>query len=283
MGRWNFTQFTDHDRVQAACSCCAGGCDLNAVHVSVRAARAGSLVMLVLAALLPRRLVPLAVLAALVAVARADIVLVAERSAGADADAVMRVTAAPRTRYVPAARPVWATLAKREALADTSSVLVKSFRGRATVTNNYARTVVSSEHENESDEAQLVRFSLNVPESAFVSALEIVVGGVRYRGVVVRKEVAEKMFAKAVDAGQTAGLLQARNSKEFAVSMNTAAGASALFEVVFEEHLTRRLGKFHYRFNMNPGAVVPDMGNAVLFIPLYVQPALAYRFTIRRS
>ena len=82
---------------------------------------------------------------------------------------------------------------------------------------------------------------MNIPDNAFVSGLEILIGEKRYYGKVVRKEEAEKMFAEAVAQGKTAGLLQSRGTREFAVTMNTGAGIKATFDAVYEEYLTRRL------------------------------------------
>jgi uncharacterized protein YegL len=136
---------------------------------------------------------------------------------------------------------------------------VRSMTATAVVTDNFARTTVSASVFNTAPEARLQGFSLNVPENAFVSGLEIVIGSQRFVGKVVTKAVAQQMFAKAVAAGKTAGLLQSRNTKEFAIAINTAASTAAVFTIVFEEYLMRTRGVFKYSFNVNPGQVVPSL------------------------
>ena len=117
-------------------------------------ARGGALVTTLLAALvLPRRAVPLALLAALVALAQpaaADLVLVA--------DDAPRITRCARHVYRPLT-PFSHAEHKRSVLAN--DVVIQSLAARASVTNNYARTVVTSEHVNESEESKLVAFFMH--------------------------------------------------------------------------------------------------------------------------
>lgn len=253
----------DSTFTSSSCFCCST-CDLdNAVGD-----RPGQLVPLIVATLLAlsghmlsNRFTPLLVLGALLAFAMPsahafslwgrDMTLFVEL---ADPVPVPLVQPMSMRAYEPV-RP-WRHLAER---ATPAVSVVRSMHATAVVTDNYARTTVAASIYNSASEPQLQRFSLNVPETAFVSGLEIVIGAERFIGKVVTKAAAQQMFAMAVAAGQTAGLLQSRNTKEFSVSINTAATTAAVFTVVFEEYLTRTRGLFKYSLNVNPGQVVPAL------------------------
>ena len=154
-----------------ACFCCAGdtcGGATNAVGVDrIRSQALGVLASGTLLALAAPRITPLLLLGALVAMAtpiRAvslgdalhSLLLVTD-------DAGDAVGLCQRKAYV----PVWEHGDERRRQVQSSATLLRAMSARAVVSNNYARTLVRSEHVNEADRARLVRFSLNVPETAF--------------------------------------------------------------------------------------------------------------------
>jgi hypothetical protein len=147
--------------------------------------------------------------------------------------------------------------------AAPGSTVVSSFSARANVNNNFAVTRINATLENRAEEAKVLDFSINVNEAAFVSTLIVDVAGRRFVGRVLPRAEAEAKFAEALSQGKTAGLLQSRGTAVFGLSVTAPPKSSAHFQVRFEELLSRRLGKYRYRLNVNPGQVVEQLETVI--------------------
>ncbi|CAJ0943580.1 unnamed protein product [Ranitomeya imitator] len=85
-----------------------------------------------------------------------------------------------------------------------------------------------------------------------------IIDGVSYPGVIKEKEHAKKQYEKAVSRGQTAGLVRSsgRKMEKFTVSVNVAAESHVTFELVYEEMLKRRLGKYKMFIRVQPKTLI---------------------------
>ncbi|XP_056380156.1 inter-alpha-trypsin inhibitor heavy chain H3-like isoform X2 [Hyla sarda] len=86
----------------------------------------------------------------------------------------------------------------------------------------------------------------------------MIIDEVTYTGVIKEKEVALGQYLQAVASGQTAGLVRAsgRNTEKFTVSVNVAPESQVTFELVYEEMLKRRLGKYEIFFKVQPKTLI---------------------------
>ncbi|XP_021949887.1 inter-alpha-trypsin inhibitor heavy chain H3 isoform X1 [Folsomia candida] len=117
----------------------------------------------------------------------------------------------------------------------------------------YSRTHVSSSVANRDPSAsQEITFNVVLPETAFISKFVMEIENKSYVAYVKEKDEAKKVYAHAQRRGQTAGLLEMRNSNTFNVNVNIKAGTEVKFNLTYEELLSRRLGKYEQSINFNP-------------------------------
>merc|ERR1712233_185163 len=109
-----------------------------------------------------------------------------------------------------------------EKLVATEPLETTKFHIKSEIQFRYARTVVESTVTNPDTVAQLASFALVIPDSAFISAFSMEIGGEEYNARVEEKEEAEKTFEKALNRGRGAGLVSqdAKDANKFTVSIN---------------------------------------------------------------
>merc|ERR1719510_2169852 len=124
----------------------------------------------------------------------------------------------------------------------------------------YARTVVESTVSNPDAVAQVGSFALVIPDSAFISAFSMEMGGEEYEARVEEKEEAEKTFEKALSTGRGAGLVSqdAKDANKFTVSTNIEGGQEVVFRLTYDELLGRKEGMYRQEINIDPQQIVDD-------------------------
>ncbi|KAJ9587866.1 hypothetical protein L9F63_018700 [Diploptera punctata] len=129
----------------------------------------------------------------------------------------------------------------------------------------YATTLATTRIENPANVAQEVSFTAVLPNTAFISGFNMEVDGKVYAAYVKEKEEAQKDYDNAIKEGQTAGLVSqtARDSNRFTVSVNVESNKAVIFNLTYEELLTRRLELYSDIINLNPGQVVNDFSVTV--------------------
>ncbi|KAJ9587868.1 hypothetical protein L9F63_018702, partial [Diploptera punctata] len=129
----------------------------------------------------------------------------------------------------------------------------------------YATTLATTRIENPANVAQEVSFTAVLPDTAFISGFNMEVDGKVYEAYVKEKEEAQKDYDNAVKQGQTAAqvALTARDSNRFTVSVNVESNKAVIFNLTYEELLTRRLELYSDTINLNPGQVVNDFSVTV--------------------
>ncbi|KAK4008539.1 hypothetical protein OUZ56_013673 [Daphnia magna] len=125
----------------------------------------------------------------------------------------------------------------------------------------YASTKVTSKVANPADKAQEATFHVVLPDTAFISSFLMEIDGKVYKASVKEKEEAQTDYQNAVDAGLSAAQVtaNARDANQFTVSVNVEPQAKMLFNLTYEELLTRRRGIYEQAIHVSPGSVVPQM------------------------
>uniref|UniRef100_A0A4W3IBL3 Inter-alpha-trypsin inhibitor heavy chain H3 n=1 Tax=Callorhinchus milii TaxID=7868 RepID=A0A4W3IBL3_CALMI len=135
---------------------------------------------------------------------------------------------------------------------------IYSFKVDCKITSRFARNVVTSRVVNRANESKEALFDVQLPKTAFIANFSMIIDGVVYVGVVKEKEVAKQQYQQAVARGQTAGLVKVtgRKMEKFKVSVNIAAAKKVTFELVYEELLKRKLGKYEMVIRVKPEQLV---------------------------
>ncbi|KAK4008537.1 hypothetical protein OUZ56_013671 [Daphnia magna] len=125
----------------------------------------------------------------------------------------------------------------------------------------YASTKVTSKVANPADKAQEATFHVVLPDTAFISSFLMEIDGKVYKASVKEKEEAQTDYQNAVDAGLSAAQVtaNARDANQFTVSVNVEPQAKMLFNLTYEELLTRRRGIYEQAIHVSPGSIVPQM------------------------
>merc|ERR1712233_261863 len=147
-----------------------------------------------------------------------------------------------------------------EKLMATEPLETTKFHIKSEIQFRYARTVVESTVTNPDTVAQLASFALVIPDSAFMSAFSMEIGGEEYKARVEEKEEAEKTFEKALNRGRGAGLVSqdAKDANKFTVSTNIEGGQEVVFRLTYNELLGRKEGMYRQEINIDPQQIVED-------------------------
>merc|ERR1712130_809301 len=142
----------------------------------------------------------------------------------------------------------------------TEPLETTKFHIKSEVQFRYARTVVESTVSNPDTVAQVGSFALVIPDSAFISAFSMEMGGEEYKARVEEKEEAEKTFEKALSRGRGAGLVSqdAKDANKFTVSTNIEGGHEVVFRLTYDELLGRKEGMYRQEINIDPQQIVED-------------------------
>merc|ERR1719204_1430349 len=152
------------------------------------------------------------------------------------------------------------TTTTTEKLVATEALETIKFHITSEVQFRYAKTLVESTVSNPDTVAQDGSFALVIPDSAFISAFSMEMGGEEYKARVEEKEEAEKAFEKALTRGRTAGLVgqDERDANKFTVSTNIEGGQEVVFRLTYNELLGRKEGMYRQEINIDPQEVVED-------------------------
>lgn len=136
---------------------------------------------------------------------------------------------------------------------------ILTFHVNSEISNRYARTLVKSRVANPANVSQEVVFSIIIPDTAFITSFAMEVDGKIYKAYVKEKEEAKRVYNEAVNRGQTAAHVSARDADRFSVAVNIEAQSKVSFNLTYEELLQLTHGLYKHAININPGQIVPDM------------------------
>ncbi|XP_054289756.1 inter-alpha-trypsin inhibitor heavy chain H4-like [Macrosteles quadrilineatus] len=144
-------------------------------------------------------------------------------------------------------------------------VVIERLKVHSTILYRYATTTVSSTVHNTQNVPSHAKFSVLLPETAFITGFTLEVGGKVYNSFVKERQKAHHLYQNAVENGLTAGHLavSARDSSHFLISVSLEARGRATFNLTYEELLSRKLGLYNHVVNLHPGQIVPDLSVSV--------------------
>ena len=145
----------------------------------------------------------------------------------------------------------------RKAISDPE---ITKLHIRSDISLRYARTMVSTRMRNPSSSSQEMTYSINLPDTAFISNFSMNVNGKFHVADVEKKEDAQKIFNEAKKNGLNAGLVNQnqRDSQLFSITVSVEAGEKADFFLTYEEQLQRHLNNYEHTISINADNEVND-------------------------
>ena len=149
------------------------------------------------------------------------------------------------------------------------AVMLTSFHVNSRIMFHYCRTVVTAQYKNPG-------FSINIPESAFISNFSMTIQGEEFVAEVKEAGEAEKSYSSVVSRDVGAGLVSQnmRDSSRFSVDTNLEGGAKVVFTLTYEElglNITARAkdGLYHSQVDICLGS------HDITDIPSCLQPEVS--------
>ncbi|XP_032893207.1 inter-alpha-trypsin inhibitor heavy chain H3-like isoform X2 [Amblyraja radiata] len=135
---------------------------------------------------------------------------------------------------------------------------VYSLKIDSKITSRFAHNVITSRVVNRGLRSSEAHFEVELPKTAFITNFTMTINGVKYTAEVKEKAAAQKQYQEAVSRGETTGLVKAsgRKTEIFTVSVNVAPTKKVLFELIYEELLQRKLGKYEMVIKVKPMQLV---------------------------
>ena len=131
---------------------------------------------------------------------------------------------------------------------------ISQFHVNSTIQFRYARTKVFSHFKNPGTAPNKAKFTMVIPDSAFISNFSMIIKEVEYVAEVKEKEEAKQTFDEAVSTGRGADIVSkdTRDANIFTVETNIAPGEKVVFKLIYEELLERKSGMYKHSINIDP-------------------------------
>ncbi|XP_053151284.1 inter-alpha-trypsin inhibitor heavy chain H4-like isoform X2 [Hemicordylus capensis] len=126
------------------------------------------------------------------------------------------------------------------------------------VASRFAHTVITSRVVNRANESKEALFEVELPKTAFITNFSMTIDGKTYPGTIKEKKSAQDQYDAAVSRGQSAGLVKStgRKLEQFHVTVNVAAAGKVTFELIYEELLKLKHGKYELLIKVKPKQLV---------------------------
>lgn len=134
---------------------------------------------------------------------------------------------------------------------DEKNIQITSMNINVEINNGYTVTEISATICNPYDENLDGTFNLMLPETAFVSNFSLTLDNKTYYAQVLEKEEAEEKYSEAKSQGKTAGIVEARDMKQFSYTVNLKAYQTVVVTLRYEEFLEKKLGERKYNFALS--------------------------------
>ncbi|KAM9444892.1 inter-alpha-trypsin inhibitor heavy chain H6 isoform 1-T1 [Clarias gariepinus] len=174
---------------------------------------------------------------------------------------VVCVGGAAECRAHPEARGAAFTRFKRQSNAAKPALKITDYHVRCTVISRYALTTVESTVWNQLHFTKEAAFEVDLPPSAFISNFTITSNGKVHVAEVKERAAARKIYDDAKKQGKTTGLVatKEREIEKFRVAVSVPPGIKMHFSLMYEELLTRRLGRYELALGLRPGQPVQNL------------------------
>ncbi|XP_063782887.1 inter-alpha-trypsin inhibitor heavy chain H5 [Pseudophryne corroboree] len=135
--------------------------------------------------------------------------------------------------------------------------LVAEFTVKSTILSRYAFTAVSCTMVNRAVEAKEVVFQMQIPAAAFVSNFTMIIGGRTYHSEVTwRKKTGDNTI---LDLDKIIGDRRENEMETFNASATIPGRNKAVFLLMYEELLQRRLGLYEHVVSVRPQQLVGSL------------------------
>lgn len=131
------------------------------------------------------------------------------------------------------------------------------------VNDGYSITTVEEKLDNRNSASVTDNFEFLIPKKAFFSGFSIIIDGKEYKADVLKKAEAQQKFEEATSSGNTAGLLETRDSELFSYSLNFKPKQSIIVRLTYEQALTRTLGEYEYVSYLRSNHYVKNLSASV--------------------
>ncbi|XP_076132393.1 inter-alpha-trypsin inhibitor heavy chain H6 [Alosa pseudoharengus] len=150
---------------------------------------------------------------------------------------------------------------KRQSKVMKSVLKITEYHVQCVVVSRYAHTTVHSSVWNQLPTIKEAAFEVDLPSAAFISNFSITSNGKEYVGQVTERTAARKIYDAAKKQGKTAGLVatKEREMEKFRVAVSVPSGARMSFTLVYEELLSRRLGRYELALGLRLGQPVQNL------------------------
>ncbi|XP_071090240.1 inter-alpha-trypsin inhibitor heavy chain H3-like [Haliotis cracherodii] len=154
---------------------------------------------------------------------------------------------------------------KRQASGVAHVPSITDFCISSRVQSRFATVKISSAILNPKTDSTEATFSVQIPESAFISKFTMIIDNKNYVSKVYQKKEAQTKYDKAKEEGQTAGHIRhdstdsARGMDIFSTSVNVAAESEVFVELTYLQLLERRLGLYEQRIMVQPRQIVDNL------------------------
>jgi uncharacterized protein YegL len=126
------------------------------------------------------------------------------------------------------------------------TIQITSMNIAVDINSGYSVTEVQATIHNPYDMALNGTFHLLLPDDAFISNFSLTLDNSTYYAQVLEKTAAEEKYHEATSQQRTAGLLEARDMKQFSYTINLKADQTVLARLRYEEYLEKKLGVREY-------------------------------------
>ncbi|GAB1598744.1 inter-alpha-trypsin inhibitor heavy chain H4-like [Argonauta hians] len=124
----------------------------------------------------------------------------------------------------------------------------------------FAMTQISMTYHNPYNAAVPANLNVNMPKNSFVSNFSMAVDGKITVGEVKEKEEARHIYDQQVQAGQSAGHIAIMNrfTNFLDISVNVEPDKYVVYNVTYQELLTRQGGKYRHTIHLSNGEIIDD-------------------------
>ncbi|KAK3547317.1 hypothetical protein QTP86_018849 [Hemibagrus guttatus] len=138
---------------------------------------------------------------------------------------------------------------------------ITDYHVRCTIISRYAHTTVESTVWNQLHFTKEAAFEADLPPSAFISNFTITSNSKVHVAEVKERAAARKIYDDAKKHGKTTGLVatKEREMEKFRVAVSVPPGVLMHFSLMYEELLTRRLGRYELALGLRPGQPVQNL------------------------
>ena len=132
-----------------------------------------------------------------------------------------------------------------------TNIELTSMKITVEINSGYAVTELNATIYNPNDENVDGTFHLLLPEAAFISNFSLTLDNVTHYAQVLEKTEAEEKYSEAQSQGKTAGMVEARDMKQFSYTVNLQAYQRVAVTLRYEEFLEKQLGERQYKLALS--------------------------------